>query len=180
MLMLALLIQAATPPATAPADPRAKDVVDLFEKACVEHVGDPAFARGFATPGIGRPMTPDELLKVDSTGSSTAGYIVKSPHDGSAALYLAPAKRTCGVEVREAGPVGMKPYLETSFRTFYGAMGATVATARPDETITIDSITVHRSSWLVTLGAHQLAVIASFGDKPMGGHQHLMTFTFLH
>ena len=178
MLTLALLLQAAAPPATI--TPQGQEMVDLFGSLCVETALSPAKAHALdAQPAIARPMTTDELGRVMPGATATDGWIVKSPHDAWGALWFAPAKRTCGVTVRAADPAGLEAALDARLRGFYGTLGAPVS-QRPDETVVEGGVTVHRASWTITAGTHELAVIASFADRPIGAHQHLMTFTMLH
>ena len=180
MLGLVLLLQAITPPATAPITKQGQEVVDLFGSMCVETALKSTKAHLLDTqPAIARPMTLDELTKVMPGNVATEGWITKSPNDAWAALWFAPSKRSCGVTVREADPTGMEAALDAKLKAFYGAMGMHV-TQRPDEASTESGVTVHRASWIIDIGTHQLAVIASFGDKPIGAQQHLMTATMLH
>lgn len=180
MIALVLLLQAVTPPATPAVSSQGQEVVDLFESMCVETALSSTKAHVLDhQPAIARPMTADELTKVVPGGVATEGWITKSPHDAWAALWFAPSKRTCGVTVRAADPAGMETALGARLKAFYGVMNISVV-QRPDETSTEDDVAVHRASWTVDLAGHQLAVIASFADKPIGAHQHLMTVTMLH
>lgn len=180
MLMLALLLQAAAPAAPPAVSAQGQEMVDLFGSFCVEAALDPARAHALdAQPALARAMTPDELTRAAPGTTASEGWIVKSPHDAWAALWFAPARRTCGVTVRAADPAGMETALAARLQRFYATLGLPV-TQRPDETLTENGVTVHRAAWTITAGTHELAVIASFGDSPSGGHQHLMTFTMLH
>lgn len=173
------LLQAAALAQPAPTA-QGRDVIDLFATMCVETAGQSGRAHGFdQAPALGRPMTADEMARVMPGTVVTEGWITKSPNDAWAAIWFAPAKRTCGVTVRAADPAGLEAALTAKISAFYGSLGFPV-TQRPDETAAEGGVTVHRASWIVTAGTHELAIIASFGDKPIGAHQHLMTFTMLH
>lgn len=188
MLVLTLLLQAAMPaapptsplPITAPVTPQGEETVALFTSLCMETALDPAPAHQLldSQPAAARAMTTDELARVMPGATATDGWILKSPHDAWAALWFAPARRTCGVTVRAAEPAGMETALNGRLQRFYGGLGFLVA-QKPDEVAIENGVTVHRASWTVTAGAHELAVIASFADHPMAAHQHLMTFTML-
>ena len=184
--LVALLLQAAAPAvppapiAPPPVTPQGQEVVDLFGSLCVEAALNPVQAHALdAQPAMARAMTADELTRTAPDGAATQGWIVKSPHDAWAALWFAPARRTCGVTVRAADPAGMEAALGTRLHRFYEGLGFPVA-QRPDETVVEQGVAVHRASWTITAGTHELAVIASFADRPLGAHQHLMTFTMLH
>ena len=184
MLALMLLLQAIAPPAAPPAaahvSDQGRDVVDLFGSMCVETALASTKAHLLdAQPGLARAMTPDERDKVMPGGVVTEGWITRSPHDAWAALWFAPSKRTCGVTVRAAEPAGMEAALGARLKAFYDTLGLTLV-QRPDEISTENGVTVHHAGWTVDIGSHQVAVIASFGDRPIGAHQHLMTFTMLH
>jgi len=180
MLGLVLLLQAISPPATVPVTKQGQEVVDLFESMCVETALKPTKAHLLDTqPAIARPMTSEELTKVMPANAATEGWITKSPNDAWAALWFAPSKRSCGVTVREAEATGMEAALNARLKAFYGAMGMQI-TQRPDEIATESGVTVHRANWIIDIGTHQIAVIASFGEKPIVAQQHLMTATMLH
>lgn len=188
MFVLAMLLQAATPvappaatarPVTPPVTPQGAEMVDLFGGMCVETALSSAKAHALdSQPAIARAMTADELSRTAPGNSAQEGWIVQSPHDAWGALWFAPTRRTCGVTVRAADPVGMQAALDRRLLTFYGALGFMVM-HRPDETLMEGGATVHRASWSITAGRHELSVIASFADRPIGGHQHLMTFSML-
>lgn len=185
LLPLAMLLQAAVPQAPPPPTPtppasQAQEMADLFSSMCIETAGGSVRAHGLDNaPGVVRPMTPDEMARVMPNTVVTEGWVVKSPHDAWAALWFAPVKRTCGLAVRAADPKSMQAALGLHLKAFYGSLGFPI-TQRADETAVERGVTVHRASWIIMAGTHQLAVIASFGDKPVGAYQHLMTFTVLH
>ncbi|MDX5985613.1 hypothetical protein EJC47_15315 [Sphingomonas sp. TF3] len=179
MLFFALLLQASTPPPAPLVSNQGQEVVDLFGSMCVETALKPTKAHIFdGQPETARSMTPDELNRVAPGAAATEGWIVRSPHDAWAALWFAPGKQTCGVTVRAADPTGMEAALNARLKTFYDSMGMQLS-QRPDEISNEGGVTVHRASWTIDIGTHQLAVIASFAEKPIGAQQHLMTITML-
>jgi hypothetical protein len=113
MLLAALLLQASTFAGTVPRESAGYELPSLFYLTCVRQLplrGDSKYVMRLPSYKM-TDASAGELSNVLLRRDVTQAWSVTSNHGGQAILWLAPARRTCGLDIRIAD----KRQVETTF-----------------------------------------------------------------
>ena len=181
MLIAAVVLQASAFLGTIPTTSAGYELSSLFFLTCVKHVPLSAVTK-YQMELPSYTMTDasaHERSNIIFRSDVTQAWSVKSKQGGQAVLWLAPAKLTCGVDIKAAD----RNHVETTFTElmgFYYKGQEFVVTEQPTKISSEkNGAKAVLRSWIVGIDDHHILLQGSFSDAPISGSQHKMTFTLL-